>query len=89
MYLASYSSPDYYNPIEEAFAKKIKNLLRKPAARTKEALVEAIGAAHSLRSLPKTSEVTLSMPDTILRVTYCETCCRPSSGAACGGLPAL
>jgi hypothetical protein len=38
LYLPAYS-PDY-NPIEEAFA-KIKNLLRKAAARTKEALVEA------------------------------------------------
>jgi transposase len=44
LYLPSYS-PDY-NPIEEAFA-KIKNLLRKASARTKEALVEAIGAALS------------------------------------------
>ena len=44
LYLPSYS-PDY-NPIEEAFA-KIKNLLRKAAARTKEALVEAIAAALS------------------------------------------
>jgi transposase len=35
-----------YNPIEEAFA-KIKNLLRKASSRTKEALVEAIGAALS------------------------------------------
>jgi len=35
-------SPDY-NPIEEAFA-KIKNLLRKAAAMSKEALVEAIDA---------------------------------------------
>ena len=42
VYLPSYS-PDY-NPIEEAFA-KIKNLLRKAEARTKEALVEAIAAA--------------------------------------------
>jgi transposase len=42
VYLPSYS-PDY-NPIEEAFA-KIKNLLRKAAARSKEALVEAIGVA--------------------------------------------
>jgi transposase len=42
LYLPSYS-PDY-NPIEEAFA-KIKNLLRKAAARSKEALVEAIAAA--------------------------------------------
>jgi len=42
LYLPSYS-PDY-NPIEEAFA-KIKHLLRKAAARSKEALVEAIGEA--------------------------------------------
>jgi transposase len=40
-YLPSYS-PDY-NPIEEAFA-KIKNLLRK-AARSKEALIDAIATA--------------------------------------------
>jgi transposase len=44
VYLPAYS-PDY-NPIEEAFA-KIKNLLRNAAARTKEALVEAIGVALS------------------------------------------
>lgn len=44
VYLPAYS-PDY-NPLEEAFA-KIKNLLRKASARTKEALVEAIGAALS------------------------------------------
>jgi transposase/transposase-like protein len=44
VYLPAHS-PDYYNPIEEAFA-KIKNLLRKAAARTKEALVEAIAAAR-------------------------------------------
>jgi transposase len=44
VYLPSYS-PDY-NPIEEAFA-KIKHLLRKAAARTKEALIEAIAAAIS------------------------------------------
>ena len=44
LYLPAYS-PDY-NPIEEAFA-KIKNLLGKAAARTKEGLVEAIGVALS------------------------------------------
>jgi len=44
LYLPSYS-PDY-NPIEEAFA-KLKHLLLKAAARTKEALVEAIAAALS------------------------------------------
>lgn len=42
LYLPAYS-PDH-NPIEEAFA-KIKNLVRKAAAGSKEALVEAIGAA--------------------------------------------
>ncbi len=42
IYLPAYS-PDY-NPIEEAFS-KIKDLLRKAAARTKEALVEALGPA--------------------------------------------
>ena len=45
LYLPAYS-PDY-NPIEEAFA-KIKNLLRNAAARTKEALVEAIGVVLSV-----------------------------------------
>jgi len=44
LYLPAYS-PDY-NPIEEAFA-KIKNLLRRVAARSKETLLEAIGAALS------------------------------------------
>ncbi len=38
-------SPDL-NPIEEAFA-KIKGLLRKVEARTREALVEAMGIAIS------------------------------------------
>jgi transposase len=42
LYLPSYS-PDY-NPIEEAFA-KIKHLLREASARTRGALVEAMGAA--------------------------------------------
>ena len=44
LYLPPYS-PDL-NPIEEAFA-KIKNLLRKVEARTREALVEAMGQALS------------------------------------------
>jgi transposase len=42
LYLPAYS-PDY-NPIEEALS-KIKNLLRQAAARSKEALLEAIGQA--------------------------------------------
>ena len=44
IYLPSYS-PDF-NPIEEVFS-KIKDFLRKSEARTREALVEAIGAAIS------------------------------------------
>ncbi len=44
VYLLSYS-PDL-NPIEEAFA-KIKHLLREASSRSREALVEAMGAALS------------------------------------------
>ena len=44
LFLPPYS-PEY-NPIEEAFS-KIKGLLGKAAARTKEALIEALGAAIS------------------------------------------
>jgi transposase len=47
VYLPSYS-PDF-NPIEEAFS-KIKGLLRKVEARSREALLEAIGAAISALS---------------------------------------
>ncbi len=44
LFLPSYSSPDL-NPIEEAFS-KIKSIVRKVGARTREALVEeAIGRA--------------------------------------------
>ncbi len=44
MYLPPYS-PDY-NPIEQAFS-KVKGLLRRAEARTREALVEAMGRALS------------------------------------------
>jgi transposase len=44
LFLSPYS-PDY-NPIEEAFS-KIKTLLRKAEARTREALIEALGGAIS------------------------------------------
>ena len=43
-YLPPYS-PDF-NPIEEAFS-EIKGILRKAEARTREALVEAMGSAIS------------------------------------------
>ena len=71
MYLPSYS-PEY-NPIEEAFA-KIKGLLRQAAARTKEALVEAIGAALSAVSA-QAPGASSSMRDIVLQVTCCETRC--------------
>jgi transposase len=45
LYLPPYYSPDL-DPIEEAFA-KIKDLLRRAEARTREALVEAMGQAIS------------------------------------------
>ncbi len=45
IYLPSYS-PDF-NPVEEEAFAKIKALMRKVEARTKEALVEAIGKALS------------------------------------------
>src|SRR5215216_583579 len=48
LYLTSYS-PDY-NPIEEAFS-KIKEILRRACARTREALVEVLGEALSAVSL--------------------------------------
>ncbi len=44
IYLPAYS-PDF-NPIEEAFS-KIKSMVRKAAARTKDALIEALGQALS------------------------------------------
>ncbi len=45
IHLPAYSSPDF-DPIEEAFA-KIKGMLRRAGARTKDALVEASGEALS------------------------------------------
>jgi transposase len=44
IYLPPYS-PDF-NPIEQAFS-KVKGLLRKAQARTREALIEAMGQALS------------------------------------------
>ena len=43
LYLPPYSSPDF-SPLEEAFS-KVKGLLRKAQARSREALVEAMGKA--------------------------------------------
>ncbi len=72
LYLPPYS-PDF-NPIEEAFS-KVKGLLRKAEARSREALVEAM-VRRSMRSLPETQEVSLSTADTALQVNYFDRCCR-------------
>ena len=50
LYLPSYS-PDY-NPIEEAFS-KIKEILRRACARTREALLEALGEALIRGQFPR------------------------------------
>ena len=50
-----------YNPIEEAFS-KIKEILRRAAARSREALTEAIGRALE----PRTPVAISNMLDTIL-----------------------
>jgi transposase len=77
LYLPSYS-PDY-NPIEEAFS-KVKQILRRACARTREALLEALGEALSAVSFwePRDSS---STPVTILWVNYYEICCKSLSGA--------
>jgi hypothetical protein len=49
---ATLLSPDL-NPIEEAFS-KVKGLMRRAEARTREALVEAMGAGRWTRSRPRT-----------------------------------
>jgi transposase len=62
LYLPPYS-PDF-NPIEEAFS-KVKGSLRKAGARTREALVEALGAALDARSrlrIPGASSSTAATP---------------------------
>ena len=61
LYLPPYS-PDL-NPIEEAFS-KIKGLLRKVEARSREALLEALGQ-RSRRSAPKTPVDSLSTAATV------------------------
>jgi transposase len=48
LFLAAYS-PDL-SPIEEAFSKEVKALLKKDAPRTRKALVEGIGRALSVIS---------------------------------------
>jgi transposase len=70
LYLPSYS-PDY-NPIEEAFS-KIKEILRRACARTREALLEALGEALSPRSASEMPRDSSNTPVTVLWVNYYET----------------
>src|SRR5215212_11620931 len=71
-YLPSYS-PDY-NPLEEAFS-KIKEILRRACARTREALLEALGEGLSAISLWDARDSS-STRVTILWGNYNETCCK-------------
>src|SRR5215217_7536055 len=77
VYLPAYS-PDF-NPIEEAFS-KIKGMVRRAGARTKDALVEVLGEALSAVSAQDAPEVTSSMPATTHEPNYCETCCKRLRG---------
>ena len=67
VYLPSYS-PDDTHKGREAFS-KIKNLLRKAQARTREALVEAIGKAIPSISA-RDARVSSSTADTVLRFNF-------------------
>ena len=75
VYLPAYS-PDF-NPIEEAFS-KIKGILHRAGARTKDALVEVLGEALSTE-VPKTLKVTSSMLAIAHKPNYSETCCRAAA----------
>jgi transposase len=78
LFLPPYS-PDM-NPIEGAFS-KVKSVLRKVAARTREALVEATGRALDTRSPPKTSAASIPIADTVCLCSRCENRSRLMSHA--------
>ena len=73
LYLPPYS-PDF-NPIEEAFS-KIKGALRKAGARTREALIEALGAAVSAVTARDARGFSSSMVATIYPSSFYEIRCR-------------
>src|SRR5215217_1185106 len=72
IYLPAYS-PDF-NPIEEAFA-KIKEILRRVGARTKDALVDALGEALSAISA-QDARGYFEHACYRLRAQLCETRCK-------------
>ena len=68
LYLPPYSSPDF-SPIEESFS-KVKGLLRKAEARSREALVEAIGKALEAVTAGNAISVFEHIADILRRVNY-------------------
>jgi hypothetical protein len=73
LYLPPYS-PDF-NPIEEAFA-KIKGVLRKAEARTREALWWRRWVQRSLQSVRTMREASSSIAVTVHEFNYYDQCCR-------------
>ena len=75
VYLPAYS-PDF-NPIEEAFS-KIKGILRKIGARTREAPARHSSkhwVKRSRRSAPRMPSVSSSIAATVARFNFYEQCC--------------
>ena len=68
-------SPDF-NPIEEAFSKIKKGALRKVGARSREALIEALGVAISALSAKDARGFFEHMVVTIYPSIFYETRCR-------------
>jgi len=74
VYLPPYS-PDL-NPIEEALS-KMKGILRKVGARSREALIEAMGKALDAITSPDAKGF-FEHVDTVHRVNYCDCRCKTS-----------
>jgi transposase len=82
LYLPPYS-PDL-NPIEEAFS-KIKNLIRKAEARSREALLEVTSGQRSRRSPTKTPAVSSSTAATVQWFNCFDHRCRGDRDAGGSG----
>jgi transposase len=74
LYLASYSAD--FNPIEEAFSKIKAFILRKAEAGSREALIEAMGAAISAVSRLEMLAVSSSTAGTLHRFNRYEERCK-------------
>jgi transposase len=86
VYLPAYS-PDL-NPIEEAFS-KIERLVRKAEARTKEALVEAIGLALCAVRAPETPVLSSSIAATRYRFDHYGERCKKLKAAPLSSLTTI